>query len=240
MPPSASSPSSLRHGSNSNNKRRNKCSPSLALLMFWLICTVGLLSTVVTLSVTLHLHHTDAHHPTTAAANNNDKNKNNLLLQQQQLYQNAMMLRTRQQTTTLSSSSSSVAAAGAADTTTTTTDTSSVNNVVVTDDDNEETSIDQLRARLAPSIWTVAGKTSDPAVTQLVAAQLVDTEKQKATQLCGKFLYSTLQRAVQVGDMGESTFVATGDIDDMWTRVRVCVSYVCIQYSRKYFLCFVC
>lgn len=36
-------------------------------------------------------------------------------------------------------------------------------------------------------------------------------------ELCGKFLCSRLNRAVQVGDMGEQTFVTTGDIDDMWT-----------------------
>jgi meiotically up-regulated gene 157 (Mug157) protein len=79
-------------------------------------------------------------------------------------------------------------------------------------------SIEDLRRRLLPSAWTLADRNSDPAVATLVAAQLNEAQKSKAMELCGKFLYSSLKRAVQVGDMGEQTFVATGDIDDMWTR----------------------
>ena len=107
------------------------------------------------------------------------------------------------------------------------------------DDDNEEPeeTIDELRRRLPPSVWTTLtglpkhrddehhtnNKNNNNvdyfAVSRLVQAQLNQTEHHKAMELCGKFLYSTLQRAVQVHDMGQSTFVATGDIDDMWTRV---------------------
>jgi meiotically up-regulated gene 157 (Mug157) protein len=79
-------------------------------------------------------------------------------------------------------------------------------------------SLQDLRHRLTPSVWTQAARNSDPAVAALVAAQLNEAQKSKAMELCGKFLYSSLKRAVQVGDMGEQTFVATGDIDDMWTR----------------------
>ena len=84
-------------------------------------------------------------------------------------------------------------------------------------------SMEALRARLAPSIWTVADRQNDPAVTQHIVSHklLNETEQAKGLQLCGKFLYSTIQRAVQVGDMGEQTFVATGDIDSMWTRDSV-------------------
>lgn len=79
-------------------------------------------------------------------------------------------------------------------------------------------SIDQLRERMPPSVWTLAGRNSDPAVTKLVAQDLNEEEKQHGMKLCGKFLYSTIERAVNVADMGEQTFVATGDIDSMWTR----------------------
>jgi hypothetical protein len=80
------------------------------------------------------------------------------------------------------------------------------------------TSLQALRHRLVPSVWTQAARNSDPAVAALVAAELNEAQKSKAMELCGKFLYSSLKRAVQVGDMGKQTFVATGDIDDMWTR----------------------
>jgi meiotically up-regulated gene 157 (Mug157) protein len=79
-------------------------------------------------------------------------------------------------------------------------------------------SIEDLRRRLLPTAWTLADKNSDPAVATLVAAQLNESQISKAKELCGKLLYSSLKRAVHVGDMGEQTFVATGDIDDMWTR----------------------
>lgn len=80
--------------------------------------------------------------------------------------------------------------------------------------------MEELRARLAPSIWTVADRKSDPAVVAHIQSHklLNATEQAKGLQLCGKFLYSTIQRAVQVEDMGHQTFVATGDIDSMWTR----------------------
>jgi len=79
-------------------------------------------------------------------------------------------------------------------------------------------SIEELRQRLPPSVWTVAGKNSEPEIARKVLEQLTPEEKSKSMYLCGKFLYSSLKRAVRVGDLGEQTFVATGDIDDMWTR----------------------
>ena len=89
---------------------------------------------------------------------------------------------------------------------------------------NSIETIQELRQRLPPSIWTLAGRNSDPIVRQLVLDKLTTnnatttSEKERALQLCGNFVYSTIQRAVQVSDMGERTFVATGDIDSMWTR----------------------
>ena len=79
-------------------------------------------------------------------------------------------------------------------------------------------SIEELRRRLPASVWTLAGQNADPEIANKVLQKLTSQEKSKAMDLCGKFLYSSLKRAVHVGDMGEQTFVATGDIDDMWTR----------------------
>ena len=87
----------------------------------------------------------------------------------------------------------------------------------------EDGSSASLREQYPPSIWTVAERKSDPAISNHIASkQLLNvTEQERGMRLCGKFLYSTIQRAVQVGDMGEQTFVATGDIDSMWTRDSV-------------------
>ncbi|CAB9497865.1 DUF1237 domain-containing protein [Seminavis robusta] len=88
-----------------------------------------------------------------------------------------------------------------------------------TTNNEKEESMESLRQRLKPSIWTVADKASDPAVTKLVSEKLLTAaEKEQGLRLCGKFLYSSMEKAVQVGDLGEHTFVATGDIDSMWTR----------------------
>lgn len=96
----------------------------------------------------------------------------------------------------------------------------SSNNVNINNNKNEQ-SIADLRKKLPPSVWTVAGGNAayaNPQVVEFVLQQLEAAERAKAIELCGKFLYSSLQRAVEVGDMGEQAFVATGDIDDMWTR----------------------
>jgi uncharacterized protein len=81
-------------------------------------------------------------------------------------------------------------------------------------------SMESLRQRLPPSVWTMAGRNHDPTVAKMVTEQqlLNRSEILEALTLCGTFLYSTIERAVQVGDMGEQTFVATGDINSMWTR----------------------
>jgi hypothetical protein len=72
--------------------------------------------------------------------------------------------------------------------------------------------IEQLRIRLPPSVWTRAGRNHDPHVAALLQSKLSAADKERAMMLCGKLLYSSLRRAVQVGDLGEQTFVATGDI----------------------------
>jgi meiotically up-regulated gene 157 (Mug157) protein len=79
-----------------------------------------------------------------------------------------------------------------------------------------ENTIESLRRRLPPSVWTTAGRDADPQVANLVLSGLSREEVEKGRQLCSKFLFSSLQRAVEV--QGNQAFVATGDIDDMWTR----------------------
>lgn len=119
-------------------------------------------------------------------------------------------------------------------TTQSTTQEGTINNI--RDDTAEEGSLASLRKRLPPSIWTVADRKSDPVISNLIVSNklLNVTEQEKSMQLCGKFLFSTIQRAVQVKDMGEQTFVATGDIDSMWTRDSVrslfCVSSAFLSY----------
>ncbi len=106
-------------------------------------------------------------------------------------------------------------------------------------DEEDLESLESLRQRLPATIWSTrqlpdfitsaASATTDNAgsdaagvnVTELINQQLKPEEKTKALQLCGNFLYSSLQRAVQVGDLSHHVFVATGDIDDMWTRDSV-------------------
>jgi meiotically up-regulated gene 157 (Mug157) protein len=76
--------------------------------------------------------------------------------------------------------------------------------------------------RLPPSVWT---RKADPhptadatAIQEFVRQNLTAAEMDRARKLCGQFLYSSLTRATQVGDLGSQTFVATGDIPYMWTR----------------------
>ena len=52
-----------------------------------------------------------------------------------------------------------------------------------------------------------------------------DNETSKALELCGKFYYSSLLTATKVRNPGTDVYVATGDIDMMWTRDSV------VQYS---------
>jgi meiotically up-regulated gene 157 (Mug157) protein len=65
-------------------------------------------------------------------------------------------------------------------------------------------------------VWTTAGRDADPQIAKFVLDGLSEEELEKSRRLCGKLLFSSLQRAVQV--QGNQAFVATGDIDDMWTR----------------------
>lgn len=89
-------------------------------------------------------------------------------------------------------------------------------NILKEEEFSSEESIEALRRRLPPSIWATAGRDADQEVSRLVLKGLSKEEIAKSQQLCGKFLYSSLRRAVLV--QKDQVFVATGDIDDMWTR----------------------
>jgi meiotically up-regulated gene 157 (Mug157) protein len=62
-----------------------------------------------------------------------------------------------------------------------------------------------------------------------ITSSLSPEETQRALQLCGSFLYSTLHRAVHVTDMANQVFVSTGDIDDMWIRDSVVQMTIYLQ-----------
>lgn len=98
-------------------------------------------------------------------------------------------------------------------------------------------SIESLRKRLQPCVWSQAGGNSDKDIANMVDSLLEPQERMKATELCGKFLYSSVVKAVRVGDMGEQTFVSTGDIDDMWTRdSAVQISLYVSRFQEEPFL----
>jgi uncharacterized protein len=70
---------------------------------------------------------------------------------------------------------------------------------------------------LPPSIWSTR-KLADPID---ISPLLSVNETEQAKNLCGKFIYSTLERAVRAGEMAEEVFVETGDIEFMWIRDSV-------------------
>lgn len=72
-------------------------------------------------------------------------------------------------------------------------------------------------AFLPPSMWSTRRLSKPTNITSLLSSE----ESARAVSLCGKFFYSTLQRAVHVNGMAEEVFVATGDIDFMWIRDSV-------------------
>jgi hypothetical protein len=68
------------------------------------------------------------------------------------------------------------------------------------------------RPLLPPSIWSTR-KLDDPIdISPLLSA----AEKERATDLCGKFIFSTLRRAVRVGEMAKDVFVGEIFVTFSW------------------------
>lgn len=87
------------------------------------------------------------------------------------------------------------------------------------------------RALLPASVWATR-KLADQQLPVTVSSLLTTEEKEKALHLCGKFLYSTLSRAIYLKNMGQDVFVATGDIDSMWIRDSVVQMTIYFQHVR--------
>jgi meiotically up-regulated gene 157 (Mug157) protein len=72
---------------------------------------------------------------------------------------------------------------------------------------------------LPASVWATRKLPNN--TTSNISSLMTTNETEKALNLCGKFLYSTLNRAIHLKNMGQDVFVATGDIDAMWIRDSV-------------------
>ena len=68
---------------------------------------------------------------------------------------------------------------------------------------SDRTSASWQRPLLPPSIWSTR-KLAEPVD---ISPYLSTNQTEKAKTLCGKFIYSTLQRAVRAGDLGQEVFV---------------------------------
>jgi uncharacterized protein len=74
---------------------------------------------------------------------------------------------------------------------------------------------------LPPTVWATRKLANAGREEVNITSLMTPKEMAKATSLCGKFLYSTLHRALYLKNMGQEVFVATGDIDEMWIRDSV-------------------
>ena len=92
----------------------------------------------------------------------------------------------------------------------------------------------ERRPILPPSIWATRILPSahhDRALSANVSSLLTQNETARALELCGKFLYSTLERAVHLKNMGEHAYVATGDIESMWIRDSVVQMTIYLKHA---------
>lgn len=79
------------------------------------------------------------------------------------------------------------------------------------------------------------GKEKRAVLQTEIRNQLSKKETERILSLCGKFLYSSITKGAIVTKADGTTFVATGDIDDMWTRdssVQISLYYNRHQKNR--------
>lgn len=84
-----------------------------------------------------------------------------------------------------------------------------------------ETKNNAERALPPASVWATRELQDLSFGSTSISSWLTANETAKAMELCGKFLYSTIERAIHLKNMGQDVFVATGDIDSMWIRDSV-------------------
>ncbi len=77
------------------------------------------------------------------------------------------------------------------------------------------------RSMLPASVWATREIPNMGTLALNISSLLTAEERERSLKLCGKFLYSTLDRAVHLKNMGQDAYVATGDITSMWIRDSV-------------------
>ncbi|GLC46965.1 hypothetical protein PLESTM_002001600 [Pleodorina starrii] len=70
----------------------------------------------------------------------------------------------------------------------------------------------------APEVWAAGTLGANESIALAVEAALTPDEREQLQALCGRCLHQTITQSVEVRGIGESVFVATGDIPDEWLR----------------------
>ncbi|KAG2493684.1 hypothetical protein HYH03_008198 [Edaphochlamys debaryana] len=71
---------------------------------------------------------------------------------------------------------------------------------------------------LQPEVWASGTLGANLTLAKEVEAELTPDERQQLAALCGRCLHQTITKSIEVRGIGESVFVATGDIPDEWLR----------------------
>ncbi|GIL51761.1 hypothetical protein Vafri_7679 [Volvox africanus] len=69
-----------------------------------------------------------------------------------------------------------------------------------------------------PEVWASGTLGSNQTLAEAVEAALSPANREELQALCGRCLHQTITKSVEVRGIGESVFVATGDIPDEWLR----------------------
>ncbi|EFJ42804.1 hypothetical protein VOLCADRAFT_107056 [Volvox carteri f. nagariensis] len=69
-----------------------------------------------------------------------------------------------------------------------------------------------------PEVWALGTLGANESFASDVEANLSPAEREELQALCGRCLHQTITKSVEVRGIGESVFVATGDIPDEWLR----------------------